>query len=552
MNRIRLAVVVCACLLIVAGCSRKAGIGAVSVDVSFDATRVSGAAVKVVEQDALIEALVSAASRASLGDGIPASLYNDFFQTLSPAKVSKPVTTDADGKASLSDLQPNQFVVVHTPQYLWVASAGEVRDGKFVLNSQNQGGRHAVASLASRPELGQSVAGRLRSLAEQMVNQQQYDAARNLAGSARAFAEPDKAAALLVTIDRQQAEALLENAVDALAKKDFESARNLAVQARSRLPEAEHAEVLAVLKKILEEQGGELLTVAAHSGAVTGVAFAPDGTHVVTGGDDNAVKLWDVPTGKEVRAFTGHTRPVRGVAVSLDGASALSASDDGTLRLWAIDTGSELRALGGLGWKMTCVAISPDGRTALAGKDDNTVALWDLGTGRELRRFGGHGWKVTSVAYSSDGRQALSGSEDDSFKLWNVATGAEVRTFRNGFNDVNSVAFSSDGRFALSGGSDKLVKHWNLATGKELAALKGHNQTVTGVAFSANGRFAVSAGADGTIRFWNLEEAKEIHTLTNNSNPIVSLAVSSDGRLAATGSKDGTLKLWQLPREVWQ
>jgi len=45
------------------------------------------------------------------------------------------------------------------------------------------------------------------------------------------------------------------------------------------------------------------------------VAFTPDGRHVVSGGFDGSVRLWDLASGREVRRFSGHTDYVRGVAV---------------------------------------------------------------------------------------------------------------------------------------------------------------------------------------------------------------------------------------------
>jgi len=43
--------------------------------------------------------------------------------------------------------------------------------------------------------------------------------------------------------------------------------------------------------------------VAGHSAAVYTVAFSPDGQHIVSGSDDNLVKIWDVETGALVSIF---------------------------------------------------------------------------------------------------------------------------------------------------------------------------------------------------------------------------------------------------------
>src|SRR5262244_1534646 len=49
-----------------------------------------------------------------------------------------------------------------------------------------------------------------------------------------------------------------------------------------------------------------------HGQMVIGIAYAPDGKTVATGGWDNLVRVWDVATGRQVRQFEGHKKPVYG------------------------------------------------------------------------------------------------------------------------------------------------------------------------------------------------------------------------------------------------
>jgi WD40 repeat protein len=59
---------------------------------------------------------------------------------------------------------------------------------------------------------------------------------------------------------------------------------------------------------------------------------------VLTGSQDNTVKLWDAHTGKEILSLTGHEQEVTSVAFSPDGRLALSSSRDGRAIVWlAVD-----------------------------------------------------------------------------------------------------------------------------------------------------------------------------------------------------------------------
>src|SRR5205085_1939432 len=132
------------------------------------------------------------------------------------------------------------------------------------------------------------------------------------------------------------------------------------------------------------------------------------------GGEQSPViYVWDLDADKEVRRLQGHTKPVNSLAFANDGTRILSGSDDASMRLWDAQTGKEVRRFNGHSAAISSVAISPDGRLALSGSGDYqktgkgrdehpvvkdgklvmidcTVRLWDLQTGKELHRFEGH------------------------------------------------------------------------------------------------------------------------------------------------------------------
>src|SRR5260370_1470726 len=98
------------------------------------------------------------------------------------------------------------------------------------------------------------------------------------------------------------------------------------------------------------------------------------------------------------------------VTLSADGHFVLSGSDDQTLRLWEVATGRCLRIFQGHTDGVRSVSLSADGHFALSGSDDQTLRLWEVATGRCLRIFQGHTGGVRSASLSADGHFALSGS----------------------------------------------------------------------------------------------------------------------------------------------
>ena len=77
-------------------------------------------------------------------------------------------------------------------------------------------------------------------------------------------------------------------------------------------------------------------------GSVTTTAISPDSRLLAGAGDDNLITVQDLLTGEIVVTLRAHKALVRSVAFSPDGRTLASASSDQTLRLWHVPTWREL------------------------------------------------------------------------------------------------------------------------------------------------------------------------------------------------------------------
>ena len=217
--------------------------------------------------------------------------------------------------------------------------------------------------------------------------------------------------------------------------------------------------------------GQEIRRFVGHTGLVTSVAFSPDGTKLVTGSTDASVRLWDANTGAEIRQFIGHSQrqpvvfseqlpgkirtyeqrsgAVTSVAFSPDGAQLLTGGKDSIAILWEVSTGTVLRRLLAPN-KVTTVAFAPDGKRVLTGDKDGNVQIWDLSTGAQIGRLQGiHADSVSSLAMSPAGPYVLTGSDDGSTVVWSEKTVMPVVTLVT-FRDEGWAVVGTDGRFDTS------------------------------------------------------------------------------------------------------
>jgi WD40 repeat protein/Flp pilus assembly protein TadD len=334
-------------------------------------------------------------------------------------------------------------------------------------------------------------------------------------------------------------------------EKNYNAAHLYSLYALAQMkPEKATEKQAAARGRILSHSGYPVIfstpAIRHHEDAVRDVSFSPDGKQVASGSYDNAVRLWDVATGKTTATLEGHTDRLFSVSFSPDGKQLASGSADNTVRLWDVAMGKELATLEGHKDRVYSVSFSPNGKQLASGSKDNTIRLWDVATGKLLATLQGHTGRVFSVSFSPDGKQLASGSADTTVRIWDVATGKTTATLQGHTNWVWSVSFSPNGKQLASGSADNTMRIWDVATGKTTATLQGHTNWVSSVSFSPDGKQLASGAADNTVRIWDVVTGKTTVTLQGHTNWVLSISFSPDGKQLASGAADNTMRIWDV------
>ncbi|MCL4205577.1 MAG: protein kinase [Pirellulaceae bacterium] len=341
-----------------------------------------------------------------------------------------------------------------------------------------------------------------------------------------------------------------------------------------------------------------------HRAAVRSLAFSANGTILLSGCQDNAVNVWDVPAGQLIKSLRGHGGGVLSCRFTDDDRVAVSASHDKTVRFWDIDGYEEARVLRGkiLDGHLDAIlaaSFSRDGRQVITASRDRSAKLWDAVSGQETRMFReGHEFTTSTVTFFQQDTRLLTSALDNSTRIWDVATGSEqveLRLMGTGLHGAASV--SPDGRWILTGGnlvkddqgqSGWIAQLWDGASGEQIRELRGHDSEVTAVAISPDAQWLFTGDRNGrcilwdratgqerrrfsddgpihaavflpdgqrlltandyrSVRQWQLPDCREIDTLRlEHPGAVVSMSVSRDGRLALTSCTDGLVRLWDV------
>ncbi len=293
-----------------------------------------------------------------------------------------------------------------------------------------------------------------------------------------------------------------------------------------------------------------VMTLRGHD-CVYAAVFSRDGKHIMSGGTDGTIKVWDLSTGQAIKTLKGHTDAVDSLAASADGRYIVSASWDKTVRIWDFATGSEVKIIRGHKDGVETVAVSPDGKLIASGAwREGTLRVWDALTGSELMALGDRKADVECVTFSPDGKRIISGDVLGYLKCWNSTGGKELMSVLAESPVLYRLAVNPDGsRIASAGVADTAIKIWDAQTGAKIAVIRGLYQRVESLAFSPDGKLVASGDRGNLIKIWDVESGREVVTLRGHEGGVSALAFSPDGTSIMSGSYDGTIKLWDLLTE---
>ena len=289
-------------------------------------------------------------------------------------------------------------------------------------------------------------------------------------------------------------------------------------------------------------------TFGGFSEQVSALAISPDGQTLMSGGDNNTIKLWQLGTNLQpVPQSTLNGNSGKVLTLTCSGqtlASSTQGKDRSPIQIWDLNAGKLRRSLFGHKKPILALAISPEGQILASGS--HKIKLWNLPTGEPLQTLFGHKKGVYSLAFGTDGQTLVSGSEDHTVKIWNPHAEQTPRVLAGHQGSVRSVAISLDGQMIISGSDDQTIKLWDAQTGKLHRTLTGHAGAVYTVAITPDGKHLITGSEDKTIKIWEIATGELLQTLAAHRGAVGAIATSPDGQTIASASEDKTIGIWQV------
>ncbi len=303
--------------------------------------------------------------------------------------------------------------------------------------------------------------------------------------------------------------------------------------------------------------------------------FDPSGRYVISGGDENIVRRWDLEK-DEHAALEGHESWVLSFVMPVASRELITGGYDGRLAWWdlAAKAPKPLKMIDAhRGW-IRSMDVDPKGAFLATCGNDRLVKLWSLKDRRQVQELQGHKSHVYSVAFHPDGRHVVSADHLGVIRQWDTTNWQQVRQldagplyswhkgYRAAAGGVRGLSFSHDGHWlagcGLTDATDTFgqVVHpavvlfdWQSGRRTRIQRSDGPEKGVAwGVLFHPSQDFhtAVSGGRDGRhLYFWNKDNDKPFHTLALPSAGR-DLSLTADGTRLAVAQFDGSIRLIDL------
>jgi WD40 repeat protein len=352
----------------------------------------------------------------------------------------------------------------------------------------------------------------------------------------------------------------------------------LAVEAAQRFPSAGTTQALREGLQFLPRHEQQLVA----GNVVWKIAYSPDGHYLASLGEDRAVLLWEIESGRAVAHLI--TEAIITDFIFSPTGQYLTTQDFNGLKVWDVVTGAIIAQFDLQNPAWTIVFSSDD--QYLAATESGHTRVWEIASGLERIHIA---QSSTALAFTSDGKYLHVVINGDGLQVWEIATGAKVNTliddeFRGAvwFNPsnthllqegdnkkriwtieagtfieletqtprFNTFAFSPNEHYLATAqriGSlvglrygQNLVQVWDVSSGRQLMRLEAE---VFHLAFSPDSQYLATATGSAAI-VWDVVTGKEVFRI-GQADYIAGLAFSPDGQYLAMAASN-EVSIWNI------
>jgi WD40 repeat protein len=280
-------------------------------------------------------------------------------------------------------------------------------------------------------------------------------------------------------------------------------------------------------------------------GLVSRVAYSPDGRRVATSTERGILRIWDPATGKPVTPALPIANRIHDLCYSPDGKWIIVGGPSDRVRVLDAETATSALPDFSTGASIVETVVTADLSRLVAGTVHGDVHFWSLPDAKAIPAQGRHRGVVWATRASRDGRRIATASGDQTVFIWEASSARVLREFRSE-KAVYAAEFSPDGTKILVGSADRTARIRDVETGRQTSEIMRHAGGVWFVRFSPDGRLVATGDDAGFARLWDAESGLPVGNWLRSDSTLKRIEFSPDGRRIATASSDQTVRIWPV------
>jgi len=279
------------------------------------------------------------------------------------------------------------------------------------------------------------------------------------------------------------------------------------------------------------------------------------GELLLTGSQDNTIRVWDVRSAEALARWTRHESWVSCLALDTQRPNTIfSGAHDGTIRTWDLHKFESTSKInfdavctehgyieGATGNHRYILSIEPmpvelSASTYLVGTMDRAVRLVDMRVAKVVGSLCGHDSYVSCLLPIEGTAEIVTGSGDTRIRYWDART---MRcTDMLSFHTAPVTCLKRRDGELISSSEDGRLKYWR----QNKVHTTYNNNELWG--FDMNERVLVAGCECGRLEVRNAVDGALRYVIHGHAGPVGSVHVEDD--LIVTGSEDSLVKLWEF------
>ena len=248
-----------------------------------------------------------------------------------------------------------------------------------------------------------------------------------------------------------------------------------------------------------------------HEGLITNILFPKKLNNIViTGGEDNSVRISDMRVGKVIKSFF-HSHFVNSIVITNNNKDIIAADENGTIKIW--DTKKdEMRNEYNPNVEeklpaFRSISLAKNDEFLVGGKSNGNICIFDLKNNdnesqnlSQPKIFKAHDRYITKCLLSPENNILATCSADKELKLWerknlkndvdNIQNNSTknlsfefdlLKIFKKHTKWVWDCDFTVDSQYILSCSSDRTIKLWEIKTGKMIANIEDEHGGINNI-----------------------------------------------------------------------